>query len=371
MDAPKDQPIDDTKADGPSRRKREKALRFQAEALDRVNDAVIAIDREGVLFYWNSCAERLLSIPPDASEGIRLEDICTKIGGESTKLFALSTKEKPWREYRIRLNETDEEYYLESSATESPEEDGTPGGRLVVLRDVTARTKAENRLKRTNAELELFTSIASHDLQEPLRTVTLYMELLAKSYRGKLGEDADEFIGFAVDGAKRMKSLLDDLLLYARFQASGENFKRVSLNRVAANVVSDLQMAISESGSIVEIATLPEVIADEAQMRQVFQNLISNAIKFAEKGRTPVVSIIAESKPSEWIVSVKDNGAGFDMAYAEKIFELFKRLEVRTPTSGTGMGLTITKKIIEAHGGRIWVASTLGVGTTISFSIPR
>ncbi len=353
------------------RRRQEKAMRFQADALNRVNDAVIAIDNDGSLSYWNSRAETLLKIPTDAPDGIRLDDICTRIESESTGLFAVSSEDRPWREYRIRLKDSDDEYYLESSATVSLEQDGSTAGRLVVLRDVTARTKAERRLKRTNSELELFTSIASHDLQEPLRTVAMYVGLLAKSYKGKLDQNADEYIDFAVSGTKRMKALLDDLLLYARFQVGGGNFKRLSLNRVVENVVHDLQVAIKESNASVEVLALPEVIADEAQMRQVFQNLITNAIKYADQKRTPVITVGAEKKASDWVFSVKDNGAGFDMAHAERVFQLFQRLEARTSTAGTGLGLTITKKIIDAHGGRIWVESKPGVGSAFFFSLPR
>lgn len=354
------------------RRRQEKAMRFQADALNRVNDAVIAIDKEGGITYWNSRAEALLKIPRDATQGIKLDEICTRIEGDSPgTLFAVSSQDRPWREYRICLKDTDEEYYLESSATVSVEENGGVSGRLVVLRDVTARTKAENRLKRINSELELFTSIASHDLQEPLRTVTTYLELLAKSYIGKLGTDADEYIEVAVGGTGRMKALLDDLLVYAKFQAGGENFKRVSLGHVVTNVVQDLQTAIGESHASLEVLPLPEVIADEGQMRQVFQNLITNAIKYKSKERTPVIKIGAEKNAAEWVITVKDNGAGFDMAHAERVFQLFQRLGARTSTSGTGLGLTITKKIVEAHEGRIWVESTPGVGSTFYFTLPR
>jgi len=347
-------------------------LRFQADALNRVNDAVIAIDNEGGITYWNSRAEELLKLPTESREGIKLDDICTRIDGESPgALFALSSVESPWREYRIRLKDTDHEFYLEASTTTNFEEDGSTAGKLVVLRDVTARTKSMIRLKRSNAELDLFTSIASHDLQEPLRTVTMYMDLLAKAYVGKLGDDAKTYIGFAVDGTKRMKSLLDDLLLYARFQATEENFKRHSLDLIVKNVVQDLKISISESGTTFDDFSLPEVIADEGQMRQVFQNLISNAIKYRSKERSPVITIKAAKNVTDWIISVKDNGAGFDMDYADRIFKLFQRLESRTSTSGTGLGLTITKKIIEAHGGRIWVESTPGMGSTFFFTLPR
>lgn len=354
-----------------SRRRHEEEMRFQADALNRVNDAVIAVDKHDCLFYWNSRAETLLKIPKDAPDRIKLDDICMGIENPSSDLFAVSSEEKPWREYRIRLKDTNEEYFLESSATVSVEEDGSPGGRLVVLRDVTARTKAEARLRRTNAELELFTSIASHDLQEPLRMVTMYTGLLAKAYKGKLGKDADEYIGFALGGTTRMKMLLDDLLHYARFQAGSETFKRVSLKSVVTDVIHDLHVAIEESGATIEAVDLPEVVADDGQMRQVFQNLISNAVKYRSKERAPVIQISADKDGSDWVISVKDNGTGFDMAHADRIFQLFQRLEDRTSTSGTGLGLTITKKIIEAHEGRIWVESNPGVGSTFYFTVPR
>jgi|GEM_PF-4241099 len=352
------------------RRLQEKAMRFQAEALNRVNDAVIAIDKKGCLTYWNSRAEALLKIPPDAPDKIRLEDICTRIESDSSGLFAVSTQDRPWREYRVRLADSDEEYYLESSATTSVAPDGSLDGKLVVLRDVTARTKAEARLKRTNSELELFTSVASHDLQEPLRTVTLYLEMLAKSCKGKLEPSADEYIALAVGGTKRMKALLDHLLLYARFQAGGEKFKRVSLARVVTNVVHDLKLSIDENHASVQVSELPEVIAEEGQMRQVFQNLILNAIKHGARDRRPVIKIAAEKKSTEWVISVKDNGEGFDMAHAEKIFQLFLRLGALTDSSGMGLGLTITKKIVEAHDGRIWAESERGAGSTFYFTLP-
>ena len=168
-----------------------------------------------------------------------------------------------------------------------------------------------------------------------------------------------------------MKELLDDLLSYARVQAGGEAFKRLSLNLVVKNVVHDLKIAIEESSASVEAGELPVVIAEQAQMRQVFQNLITNAIRYRSKERAPIIHIAAEKRTSDWIISVKDNGAGFDMTHAERIFQLFQRLEARTSTSGTGLGLTITRKIVEAHDGRIWVESTPGVGSNFYFTLPR
>ncbi len=354
------------------RRRQESFIRFQADALNRVNDAVIAIDKAGGLTYWNSRAERLLSIPSNSAEGIQLANICTRLEGESPgALFEISSEEQPWREYRVRLKDSDDEYYLESSATTNFEKNGKPAGSLVVLRDVTVKKKAEIRLKRMNEELDLFTSIASHDLQEPLRMVSMYMGLMAKAYQGKLGPDADTYIGFAVDGTKRMKALIDDLLKYARFEAGGEKLRRVALNRIVKEVLHDLQVSIKEMHATVQVPDLPEVISDEAQMRQVFQNLIGNAIKYRSQERAPIVTVATEKTPTEWVISVRDNGTGFDMAFADRIFKMFQRLETKTSVSGTGLGLGITKKIVEAHGGRIWVESTPGVGSVFFFTIPR
>ena len=167
-----------------------------------------------------------------------------------------------------------------------------------------------------------------------------------------------------------MKALLDHLLLYARFQAGGEKFKRVSLARVVTNVVHDLKLSIDENHASVQVSELPEVIAEEGQMRQVFQNLILNAIKHGARDRRPVIKIAAEKKSTEWVISVKDNGEGFDMAHAEKIFQLFLRLGALTDSSGMGLGLTITKKIVEAHDGRIWAESERGAGSTFYFTLP-
>ncbi len=316
------------------RRRQESSIRFQADALNRVNDAVIAIDKAGGLTYWNSRAERLLSIPSKSSEGIQLANICTHLEGESPgALFEISSEEQPWREYRVRLKDSDDEYYLESSATTNFEKNGKPAGSLVVLRDVTVKKKAEIRLKRMNEELDLFTSIASHDLQEPLRMVSMYMGLMAKAYQGKLGPDADTYIGFAVDGTKRMKALIDDLLKYARFEAGGEKLRRVALNRIVKEVLHDLQVSIKEMHATVQVPDLPEVISDEAQMRQVFQNLIGNAIKYRSQERAPIVTVATEKTPTEWVISVRDNGTGFDMAFADRIFKMFQRLETKTSVS--------------------------------------
>ena len=229
------------------------------------------------------------------------------------------------------------------------------------------RTVAE--LKRSNAELEQFAYVASHDLQEPLRMVASYTQLLAKRYKGKLDSDADEFIGYAVDGATRMQRLIQDLLTYSRVTAQGNVFERVDCDRLLKEALSNVRLAIEESRASVTHGSLPTVIADGAQLSQLFQNLIGNAIKFRGE-EAPWVHVSAERRSDEWLFSVRDNGIGVDPQYADRIFVIFQRLHDREEYPGTGIGLAVCKKIVERHGGRIGVASQLGQGATFYFTLP-
>jgi len=354
------------------RRREERNVRFQADALNRVNDAVIAVDKEEGITYWNSRAEKLLNIPKDASEGVKIDTLCARIDRETPgELFATSPEDKPWREYRVLMKESDEEYYLESSATNNYEKDGTLAGRLIVLRDVTAKKKAEIALRQLNRDLELFTAIASHDLQQPLRTVSMYVGMLAESFLGKHGEKTDSYINFALEGTKRMHTLINDLLEYSRIEAGGEKYRRLSLEKVISDVLKDVKAEIEESRATIEAQDLPEVIADETQMRQVFQNLICNAMNYKDERRLPHILISASKSPTEWVLTVRDNGVGFDETHTERVFKIFERLDPVASPSGSGLGLTIAKKIVEGHGGRIWAESIPGTGSTFTFTLPR
>ena len=235
------------------------------------------------------------------------------------------------------------------------------------LYEQTRRQFAE--LKRSNTELEQFAYVASHDLQEPLRMISGYTSLLAKRYKGSLDQDADTFIAYAMDGANRMRSLINDLLCYSRVGTKGKDFALTDCESVLAKTLTSLQMSIQESGATVTHDLLPRVMGDSGQLAQLFQNLIGNGIKYRNR-RAPEIHVSCRREGQDWLFAVKDNGIGIDPQYAERIFIIFQRLHTRQEYPGTGIGLAVCKRIVERHGGRIWVESTLGQGSTFWFTIP-
>ena len=210
-----------------------------------------------------------------------------------------------------------------------------------------------------------------HDLQEPLRMVALFTQLLERRYKGKFDEDADDYIKFIVDGAQRMKLLIDDLLSYSRVNTKGNEFSLIEMDKVMNNVLSNLQFTSEESSAEITVQEpLPTILGDESQMIHVFQNLIANGIKFNDK-ESPKISVLAEQDNDGWIFSVSDNGIGIAPQYQAQIFEIFKRLHDKDDYPGTGIGLAICQKIVERHGGKIWVESKPGDGSIFYFNIPN
>lgn len=224
-------------------------------------------------------------------------------------------------------------------------------------------------LAEVNAQLEQFAYVASHDLQEPLRMVTSYLQLIEKRYKNKLDTDAEEFIGYAVDGAARMKRMINDLLAYSRVTTRGQPLEPTDCEKSLAQALSNLEVAIKDNNAVITHDALPSVMADSTQLMLVFQNLIENAIKF-HADRQPYVHISSERREDEWLISVQDNGIGIPPEFSDRVFAIFSHLHPHTKYPGTGIGLAICKRVLERHGGRIWVESQLGEGTTFFFTIP-
>ncbi len=254
----------------------------------------------------------------------------------------------------------------------------TPEGPLAfaLVNDISAQKKAaedlehaNEALRRSNVEMEQFAHVASHDLQEPLRMITSYLQLVERRYADRLDADGKEFISFAVDGAKRMKALIKDLLEFSRAGSGTANFRTVSIGAALKHALDNLKTAIDESGAHVTSDELPNIVGEPALLTQVFQNLIANAMKFHQKGQPPRIHVSVQRRGPEFVFCVKDNGIGIEPRHLDRIFRIFERLHTTEEYAGSGIGLAITKKIVERHGGKIWVESQSGTGSTFYFSL--
>ncbi|WP_049922502.1 PAS domain-containing protein [Halopiger djelfimassiliensis] len=254
-------------------------------------------------------------------------------------------------------------------ATPLRDADGDIFAGLSFTQDVTERREYERKLEESNERLEQFAYAASHDLQEPLRMITSYLQLLESRYGDAFDEDGEEFLAFAIDGADRMRDMIDGLLEYSRVETRGEPFEPVDLNAVFESVLADLQFRIEESNAEITAAQLPRVTGDRSQIRQVLQNLVSNAITYSGD-EPPRVHVGAERRGSEWVISVRDEGIGIDPADHERVFSIFDRLHSHAEYDGTGIGLALCERIVERHGGEIWVESEPGEGSTFSITLP-
>ena len=269
------------------------------------------------------------------------------------------------------------DYLARVSIASVRNEEGVATHYVTEYSDITDTWQAEQALKarteelaRSNRELEQFAYVASHDLQEPLRMVASYTQLLARRYKGKLDQDADEFISYAVDGATRMQGLINDLLKLSRVGTRGKAFTPLDGEKVLAAALSNLEIAIKEAGVEITRDPMPTITGDETQLIQLLQNLIGNAIKFRKPDLPPKVQITCQRIGKAWEISIKDNGIGISPEYFERIFIIFQRLHAKSEYPGTGIGLALCKKIVERHGGRIWVESRPGEGTEFHFTLP-
>lgn len=363
--------------------KEEKNL-LHSEKLSRVlvenrkDYAIFLLDPKGIITSWNNGAERLF--------GYAEKEV---LGKSFTYLLAESDQytESPMEllrqiemakqmEYQCWLNKKNHvRFWGTLTVAAIFDEDNHLIGFTKLVRDSTRQKEMDDKLKellmsleRSNKELENFAYIASHDLQEPLRMISSYTKLLATKYKGKLDQEADEYIEFAVDGAVRMQNLITDLLAFSRVTINGKPIEPLSCNEILKKTLRNLSVYIAESKAEITYDNLPDVMGDEVQLIQVFQNLISNAIKF-HSAALPRIHISAEKKGQHIIFKVMDNGIGIEPKFHEKIFSIFLRLHSRQEIPGAGIGLAICKKIVERHGGKIWVESEPGRGATFFFTL--
>jgi PAS domain S-box-containing protein len=364
--------------------------------LDSVGEGIAVCDTNERFIVFNPAAEALTGYGPaegDSSHwqkhyGLFKPDKTTPYPTDEIALsMALRGESVDEQEQFLRNEHVPNGRFVSVSARPLRSAGGALRGGVVVFRDITERKHAEQRLRafnsemercveertrelaRTVAQLQQFAYVASHDLQEPLRMVTSYLQLIDRRYRNKLDDTAREFINFAVDGAARMKQLITDLLDYSRVESKAGTFRRIDTVSLLNDVMHMLEPLIEEAGAQITLSNLPVVVGDLSQLRQVFQNLLGNSLKFRGEGQ-PNIHVTAEPTGDGWAFVVRDNGIGLDPEHAERIFEMFQRLHGRESYPGTGIGLAICKKIVERHGGRIWVESEPGAGATFRFTLP-
>ena len=342
-------------------------------------DAFVQMDLSGTILDFNAAYQQMLGYAPEALRGMKKSELMP------SKWHTMEARIMTEQVIAKGRSDIYEKEYRRADGSVFPVEMRTflisdeyqqPLGMWAIVRDITQRKKDEQdrhdtmeALKRSNEDLQQFAYVASHDLQEPLRMVASYTQLLAERYRDQLDEKAQKFIHYAVDGAARMQSLIRDLLSFSRVDTHAEDFEMIDAHQALGMAIANLKAMIDETGALVTTDDLPCVRADKTQLVQVFQNLINNGIKF-RSNELSRIHINALQKDGCWLFSVKDNGIGIDPKYKDKVFVVFQRLHTRDAYPGTGIGLALCKRILDRHRGQIWFESNPGQGTTFYFTIP-
>jgi PAS domain S-box-containing protein len=359
------------------RKRSEAELRIKNQAFEDSIASQSVANSEGIITHVNPAFLRMWGY------ATKEQAIGNSVGSffddpdDSAPVFQALASHDSW-EGRFRAKRADGGIFISHGySTTMRDQRGNIIGYQSTNLDVTMYVEAEKQigqyaveLERSNVDLQQFAYVASHDLQEPLRMISSYLQLIEKRYRDRLDADANDFINFAVDGATRLQSLINGLLEFSRVRTHGKTFGRVNVKEVLDGICKDLELLISESGAVMEFGDLPVILADESQIARLFQNLLQNAIKFRKEGIAPRVHITSDMKNGEHVFCVRDNGIGIEVQYLERIFIIFQRLHGREEYPGTGIGLAICKRIVERHNGRIWVESKYGEGSLFYFTIP-
>ena len=353
------------------------AAALQRSILDSLQDGVVVYDEDDKIVFYNPAAAEILGVSREAlATGVRTWDPLDGEGrpiSEHDRPVAITARSgEPCIGVDVGLRTAAGDVRWTTVSTRALHEEPGPSGRYSVVAaftDITERRLAQQALERTNAELAQFAYVASHDLSEPLRMVSSYLQLLRRRYHGQIDEDADEFIDFAVEGANRMRALIEDLLAYSR-AGRGAEPRPMDLGHVMADVLSSLAAAVADARAQISVGPMPMVLGDRLSLAQLLQNLVANALKF-RSGPSACVWIEAEREhDAMWRITVADDGIGIDPRHRDRVFKMFQRLHEREAFEGTGIGLAICRKIVERQGGEIWVDGREGGGSVFSFTLP-
>ncbi len=346
--------------------------------LDSAGEAIYGVDRDGMCTFANPSCLRMLGYATEAE----------LIGRHTHTTFHHSHADGGPAPYSAclvhravldcRPTHTDAEVYWRRDGTSFPvecwahpmEQDGRVVGAVVTFIDITERKAMKDELIRSNAELEQFAYVASHDLQTPLRNIVSYTQLLERRYKNRFDSDADEFIGFIVDSSKQMTRLINDLLEYSRVSSQSKPLRPVAAGEAVLQAIDNLRGEIDQAGAAIAVGDLPPVMAERSHLVRLFQNLLGNGLKYRAPDRKPRLSVTADRvAPDRWLFAVADNGIGIEPQYFDKIFDIFQRLNPASEREGTGIGLTVCRRIVHRFGGAIWVNSVPGEGTTFLFTL--